>query len=353
MNLLTRYIWLTVLQSWLLVMFVLLGLTVIFSFIDELGDLKNQYQISEAFIYVLATLPDRAFDLVSMATLLACLIGLGQLAGNSEIIIMRACGQSVAKILLIVIQPVVLIVVAALGTAQFISPYTSEFAGSYKTTKSTGSEFSNFKHGIWQREGNNFIYINRINKEGSLQGVNVLTFDDRKKLERVDFFSKAHIQQHHWQAEHVNTLSIASEQVSIKKQRRMKWPSEISLRMLKLMAVGPEKLSVSSLYQYGEYLEKQNLSSAKYHLEFWNKIFLPLSTIAMVLIAGSFAFGSLRETPMGSRIVAGVVIALVFNQFQTLSSHAAVVYQFSPMIAALIPAVFALLVGMVMVKRTF
>ena len=82
-------------------------------------------------------------------------------------------------------------------------------------------------------------------------------------------------------------------------------------------------------------------------------MFLPISTMAMVLIAGSFVFGSLRETPMGSRILVGVVIALVFNQFQTLSSHAAMVYQFSPMIAALVPALLAFVIGMVMVKRSF
>ena len=73
----------------------------------------------------------------------------------------------------------------------------------------------------------------------------------------------------------------------------------------------------------------------------------------MVLIAGSFIFGSLRDTPMGSRVIVGVVIALVFNQVQTLSSHIAVVYQLSPMISALIPPLIAFMIGAVMVQRTF
>lgn len=348
-----RYIWTTVLQSWLMVMFVLLGLNAIFSFIDQLGDLKRDYQIIEAMIYVLATLPNSAFQLVSMATLLACLIGLGQLAGNSELIILRACGLSVSRILFSVLIPVLFIIGCALVTAQFISPVTSQFAETYRSTKSSGTEFSSFKKGYWQREGDNFIYINRINRNGVLSGVNIFSFDKSQKLNEVNFFQTVKIENENWTAKKVSTSTINPETVQVEKKDTAIWQSDITLRMLELLAVGPEKLSVTSLYQYGGYLERQNQSAAKYYLEFWNKIFLPLSTIAMVLIAGSFVFGSLRETPMGSRIIVGVVIALVFNQVQTLSSHAAVVYQFNPLIAASLPAVVAFLIGMVLVRRTF
>jgi lipopolysaccharide export system permease protein len=122
--------------------------------------------------------------------------------------------------------------------------------------------------------------------------------------------------------------------------------------MLKLLMVSPEKLSVTALYSYGEYIEQQEQNAAKYFLAFWGKIFLPVSTVAMVLIAGSFVFGSLRETPMGSRLLAGVVIALVFNQVQTLCSHAALVYQLDPALAAGFPTVLALLIGLVLISRT-
>jgi len=351
--LIDRYIWTTVLQAWLMVMFVLLGLDTIFSFIDQLGDLKRDYQIKEALFYVIATLPDSAFELISMATLLACLIGLGQLAGNSELIILRACGVSVSRILFSVFIPVLLIIGCALLVAQFISPATSQFAESYRATKTSGTEFSSFKKGYWQREGDNFIYINRIDKKGNLHNVNIFSFDENKKLVEVNFFRNVNIENKNWIANKVQTTKINSQDIQLETKETTIWQSDITLRMLRLLAVGPEKLSVTSLYQYGVYLEEQNLSAAKYYLEFWNKIFLPITTIAMVLIAGSFVFGSLRETPMGSRIIVGVVIALVFNQVQTLSSHAAVVYQFNPLIAASVPAVAAFLIGLVLIRRTF
>ncbi len=348
-----RYIWKNVLQSWVIVMLVLLGLSTIFSFIDELGEIKNDYKFYNALIYVLATLPDGAFEMVSMATLMACLIGLGQLASNSELIILRSCGLSVSRILFSVVQPVLLIIGFSLLMAQFVSPYTSQFAESYKATKKSGTEFKSFKKGFWQREGDNFIYINRIAPQGTLYNVTIFTFDEEQHLKAARFFDSADIEQKQWKTHGIESIRIDNNEVTVNEENEGIWQSEITLRMLKLLAVGPEKLSVSSLYQYGEYLERQNQSSARYHLEFWNKIFLPISTVAMVLIAGSFIFGSLRDTPMGSRVIVGVVIALVFNQIQTLSSHVAVVYQLSPMIAALLPPLVALVIGTVMVKRTF
>ena len=94
-----RYIWKNVLFSWVMVMLVLLGLTTIFTLVDEIADLKNDYKFHNALVYVLATLPDGAFEMVSMETLMACLIGLGQMASSSELIILRSCGFSVARTL--------------------------------------------------------------------------------------------------------------------------------------------------------------------------------------------------------------------------------------------------------------
>ena len=57
MPILDRYIRNTVLLSWLMVMFVLLGLDAVFSFIDQFGSLQQSYQAVEAAIFVMGPLP--------------------------------------------------------------------------------------------------------------------------------------------------------------------------------------------------------------------------------------------------------------------------------------------------------
>ena len=348
----SAYIRIRVIQSWLMVMFVLLGLDSIFSFIDQLENLKNEFQIFEAFVYVLITLPESAFEFMSMATLLACLIGLGQLAENSELIILRACGVSVSRILWVVIQPVLLIIVLSLLMAQFLIPVSSQFAESYRANKSGEQDSTVLKEGHWQREGDHFIYINRMDSEGGLFGVTVFDFNKQQQLESVHAFESATLNNDQWLAKGVKSTILQDQEVIVVTGKSMPWETRITFEMLKLLMVSPEKLSVSALYSYGEYIEQQEQNAAKYFLAFWRKVFLPLSTIAMVLIAASFVFGSLREAPMGSRLLVGVVIALVFNQVQTLSSHAAMVYQFDPVLAAAFPTVIALIIGLFLISRT-
>ncbi len=350
--LLSHYIRMRVLQSWLMVMFVLLGLDAIFSFIDQLENLKNDFQMFEAFVYVLSTLPESAFEFVSMAMLLACLIGLGQLAENSELIILRASGISVSRILWIVIQPVLLIILLTLLMAQYLIPVSSQFAESYRANKSGETESSLLKKAYWQREGNQFININRIDSHGDLYGITIFDFNDQQQLVSVQSFKSATLKNDQWQAKMVRTTIMDEQQISVSKEKSMRWETGITFEMLKLLMVSPEKLSVTALYKYGQYIEQQEQNAAKYFLAFWAKVFLPVSTVAMVLIAASFVFGSLRETPMGSRLLVGVVIALVFNQVQKLSSHAAIVYQLDPVMAAAFPAVVALLIGLVLIGRT-
>ena len=63
MKVLSWYVSRTVLAAMLLVLLLLLGLDVVFSFIAELEDLRADYRTPQALLYVLMTAPRRAYDL--------------------------------------------------------------------------------------------------------------------------------------------------------------------------------------------------------------------------------------------------------------------------------------------------
>ncbi|MCF7980695.1 MAG: LptF/LptG family permease, partial [Pseudomonadales bacterium] len=94
MKLLDRYISKVVITSILMVVFVVVGLDGIFALIDELQNLENNYQSQEALQYVVATLPKRFYEFISLSVLIGCLLGLGSLANHSELTVMRAAGMS-------------------------------------------------------------------------------------------------------------------------------------------------------------------------------------------------------------------------------------------------------------------
>jgi lipopolysaccharide export system permease protein len=93
------------------------------------------------------------------------------------------------------------------------------------------------------------------------------------------------------------------------------------------------------------------LNANYYMLEFWRKIFQPLSILSLVLVAISFVFGPLREVTMGFRVFAGVIVGVIFWTLQELLGPASLVYNFSGLIAVVVPIVLSTLFGIALLRR--
>mgnify|MGYP001085426040 CR=1 FL=1 len=119
MRRLSRHVGINILVAIAMALLVLVGLDVIAAIIDEAGATRNNYHFSDALIYVGTKLPSTIYEYIPFASLIGCLFGLGILATNSEVIVMRASGVSLLRIVFFVIRPVLLFVLlaAAIGGA--------------------------------------------------------------------------------------------------------------------------------------------------------------------------------------------------------------------------------------------
>ena len=81
---LDRYIGTSVFFAILAVLGIIVGLALLFAYIDELGDISASYGLLDAGIWVLLTIPRRTYEMLPMAALIGCLIGLGNLASSSD-----------------------------------------------------------------------------------------------------------------------------------------------------------------------------------------------------------------------------------------------------------------------------
>ena len=113
----------------------------------------------------------------------------------------------------------------------------------------------------------------------------------------------------------------------------------------------PDALSISGLWWYIHYLADQGLNNTSYWLAFWGKVFQPLVTAALVLMAISFIFGPLRSVTLGQRIFTGVVVGFVFRIAQDLLGPSSLVFGFSPILAVLVPAGVCALAGIWLLRK--
>jgi lipopolysaccharide export system permease protein len=118
-----NYIVRTILGYTALVMLVLLALGALFLFIGQQDDIgTGGYTATQALLFVALNLPSYLFQLLPVGALIGALLGLGNLARGSELVVMRASGVTIARfcVWLGVAGFILAVLMVALG--EFVAP---------------------------------------------------------------------------------------------------------------------------------------------------------------------------------------------------------------------------------------
>lgn len=352
MRKLDLYIGANVLFAILAVLAVITGLAMLFAFIDQLGDLEQGYTLYEAFIYVLLTTPRRLYDVLPMSALIGCLIGLGSLANSSELTVMRAAGVSLTRLVWAVIKPLLLLMLLGLAIAEYVAPWTEVQAQARRSLLQTEGKTQSSKHGMWHRQGQEYIHINSVQPNGRLLGVTRYEFDEQRKLLRSSFARKAEfVAEGQWQLHDVVVTRLYERHSEVEQLKQEDWNIALTPELLNTVVVEPDALPISGLWNYARYLTEQGLNAGRYWLAFWSKLLQPLVTGVLVLMAISFIFGPLRSVTLGQRVFTGVVVGFVFRIAQDLLGPASLVFGFEPLLAVLVPAGVCAVIGFWLLRR--
>lgn len=348
---LDRYIGKSVFMAILAVLGIILGLASLFAFIDEMADISDTYTFWDALSFVVMTAPRRVYDMLPMAALIGCLIGLGTLASSSELTIMRAAGVSIGRIVWAVMKPMLVLMVAGLLIGEYVAPVTEAQAQAARSLAQGTGDAQSAKRGLWHRQGEEFIHINTVQPNGLLYGVTRYRFDHERHLQSASFAKRAQYDQDHWQLSDVTTTQFLQGRTQVVKDAEQRWDVALTPQLLSTVVLAPESLSISGLWGYIHYLSAQGLANAKYWLAFWTKVLQPLVTAALVLMAVSFIFGPLRSVTLGQRVFTGVLVGFVFRIAQDLLGPSSQVFGFPPLLAVVLPASVCALAGWWMLRR--
>lgn len=350
MRLIDRYVMRAVAASILLILLVILALDFVFAYIAELEDTENDYQALEALMFMVYTLPRRLYEFLPLAAFMGVLIGLGQLANNSELVVIRAAGVSLARVTWSAMKPALVVVVISLAIGDFVAPVTERIAQSEKAVARYGGDSAATSRGFWHREGDVFMHFNTVRSTGELHGVSLFRFDGNWLSEAL-FAARGEYRKDHWVLHDVTLSELTRHGISTEQMERFEWENELSPDVLSVLIVEPDRLAIHGLYTYATYMESQGLNASDYWLAFWKKVLQPIGTAAMVLMAISFVFGPLRQATMGGRIFTGLIAGLGFKYTQDLLGPMSLVYGFNPALATLVPITIAACIGAVLLRR--
>lgn len=354
MKLLDQYIGKAVLQSTAVVMVILLSLFAFASFVGELDAVgKGRYGVGDAVLYSLLQLPGRAYELFPIVVLLGSIIGLGMLASQSELIVMRAAGVSIRRIVWSVMKVGLLLILIMGAVGEYVAPEAEQRAQRLKAELLSLKVSFRSDQGLWARDGNSVIHIRDLISKAQVANVSIYEFDDQNRLTAMIRAREAEFVEGQWRLSDVTTSSVSVEGVRTAEAPLLPWRSLLVPDLIGVVTVDPAALPAPGLYRYIQYLRDNGLDASEHTLALWKKLLLPLTTAVMVFLAVPFVFGPLRSVGVGQRIFAGTLFGIAYYLIDQTTSHLGLVYGLPPLMSVLVAPLIFLAVALVLVRRIF
>jgi len=363
---LDRYLGRSILTTSLLVLLTLVSLAGGFAFISELEDVgKGQYTAGVAAQYILLTLPGVAYLLFAPAVLMGSLLGLGTLAANSELTVMRAAGISVGRIVRSVLFTGIALTLLVAVLGETVMPRTEQIAEELRLNALEERLASGSSSSLWVRSGKQYVNIASVLPDLTLLGVTVHTFREQTLVQSLLAARAVITDNDDWLLEDIRISNFKEDGVDTQQQASRTWseisrslgednqPTKlISPELVKSLSIANESLSARNLYEQVRYLRENQLDSKQTELSFWQKIVSPLSTLVMLMLSLPFVFGSQRSGGAGQRIFVGILLGIVYVLVNKLLTQLAFNTGFSPIVSAVLPLMIFLLIAIVGIQRS-
>jgi lipopolysaccharide export system permease protein len=353
-NILDRYLYRTVLVYTAMAMAVLLTLGALFLFISEQGDIGvGSYSAGDAFLFTMLNLPQQAFELLPIGAMIGALMGLGNLASGSELVVTRASGVSVWRIAWPVGLAGLSLALIMYGIGEYAAPPMAQFAKREKTTSKLADVSFAGSSSAWVKDGNLILRVQTGEVDQAFGGVWLFQLDGPTRLrsiQRAARISVAHPGR--WSLHDVATSRFGDDHVNGDTVSETSMQSTVNPEFLGLAATDPQMLTLRGLASYIDHLRRNSLDTASYEIGYWSRIARLFAVIVVTLLALPFVFGPLRTTGAGTRTVIGVMLGVVFFLITRTIENGGQLFGLNPALVGWLPTAVIGFCTLIAISRT-
>lgn len=354
MRILDFYIGRVILYQTAMVLAVLVGLFVFITFIDQIGDLgTGHYGLLDVVRFTLYSIPNIVYQVFPMSALLGAILGLSSLAVDSELVVIRAAGVSIARLIGSVFKIGAILAVAAMLIGELVTPW-SETAAERDRAEAMQEDISQqTDFGIWMRDGMTYVNVGEVLPDLSLVNVRIFEFDNEGRLRSLVYADRGDYENQRWRLTGIQQTLINEDRsgAESKEVRAAYWTTDVTPGILAVFMIRPDQLSAWQLHRYIAHLQENNQDTSSYELAFWHKVMTPVATAVMVILAIPFVFSQVRTGGFGRNLFFGIMLGLVYFAFDKGFGYVVLVSDIPPMLGAVLPTAVFLILGLFLLRR--
>jgi lipopolysaccharide export system permease protein len=334
------------------VAFVTLGFLSLFFFFDFVEEVQSlgrkaagEYRLMHALAYVALMIPSHLYELLPIAVLIGTIFVMARLAQSSEFTILRTSGLGPVRALKALMTLGLGFVLLTFAIGDYMAP-AADRAGQLLKARFQGN-ITVGQTGAWLKERQGFsqyaVNINALASDGSMQGVRIFEFDSQGFLVSMAQAETARFDEDEaWTLGQVARTEFPARGADTARIERahldsFRWPNQISSEMVSAAVLKPERMATIDLFQYIQHLNANGQTAQRYEIEFWKKVFYPLSCLVMVVLALPFAYLHFRSGGIATYVFGGVMAGISFFLLNNVFGYIGNLQNWQPWLTAALP----------------
>jgi len=321
------------------------------------------YQIRHALLYVGLLVPNHLYELLPISVLIGTIFVMARLAKSSEYTILRTSGLDPWRALKMLLNLGSLFVVASFLIGDYLAPLSERTAqllkAKYQGTITVGQT------GAWLKEKqayNTYVAnVKTLSPSNEMVGIQIFEFNNNgllvskmqaaraifsdddswllKRVTRVEFSLPT-------SSTKAANVAAPTAGVSRSVQDSFRWPTEITQEMVSVALLKPERMGTIDLFNYIRHLDANGQTAQRYEIEFWKKVFYPLSCLVMVMLALPFAYLHFRSGGISGYVFLGVMIGISFFLLNNVFGYIGNLQNWQPWFAAAAPGLLYMTISL-------
>ncbi len=332
--------------------FVTLGFLALFFFFDFVDELRwvgktgaDGYQLTHALMVVGLMVPSHLYELLPITVLIGTIFVMARLAQSSEYTILRTSGLGPWRALRTLLALGLVFVMFTFSIGDYLAPLTDRTAQLVKA-RFQGS-ITIGQTGAWlkEKQGEHSFAANvaALTSQGGMQGIRIFEFGNKGLLVSLMHADKAEFAKDgSWTLSNVQRSDFhtqAADSASVERSQlaSYRWPTEITAEMVSTALLKPDRMGTLDLFQYIRHLNANGQSAQRYEIEFWRKVFYPLSCLVMVVLALPFAYLHFRTGGITTYVFGGVMAGISFFLLNNVFGYIGNLQNWQPWLTAAAP----------------
>ena len=374
MKTIRRLIYREVLVAIALVALGFLALFLFFDLVDELQYLgknsgldaaANIYQIRHAMLYVALLVPNHLYELLPISVLIGTIFVMARLAQSSEYTILRTSGLGPWRALRLLLGLGAFFVLLSFAVGDYLAPASDRAAQLLKARYQ--NKITVGQTGAWLKEKqtyNNYVVnVKALSPENQMQGVQIFEFNNQGQVVSTTEAPSASFDEGNaWVLSRATRTefgarggtaagitggkAVEAARISRSTLETFRWSNNISAEMVSVALLKPERMATIDLFNYVRHLDANGQTAQRYEIEFWKKVFYPLSCLVMVMLALPFAYLHFRSGGIAGYVFAGVMIGISFFLLNNVFGYIGNLRSWQPWLAAATPGLLYMTVSL-------